>query len=333
MTFRALCIWVAQVLVATLSGEALAQTTAPISGRRDGREGLANNAISYADCMLDDRLTVTLTYTAAGTQSLEVWAGTDPGCARRASRVNLGDLCWQVGSQDTATKEVSLRIQDIMAAGGDGTDAACEGRKTEGPLTLYFVLTEGDQDSTVQPSPATVSLVYDLLGPKAPKMKTPAGIGETRLYPKWELSSATDVKNYNIYCEKTGQSGTTTDSACESAILKPGEIPAVELVIRGTTGDSSQSGEADGLENYQQYACAVSATDDMGNAGPLSELACGEPQPVAGYFKGYRAVGGQAGGGYCAFGRVGTAGAAGTALALAALALLQRRSRRAGVSR
>ena len=54
---------------------------------------------------------------------------------------------------------------------------------------------------------------------------------------------------------------------------------------------------------------------------------------VAGYFKGYRAVGGQAGGGYCAFGRVGTAGAAGTALALAALALLQRRSRRAGVSR
>jgi hypothetical protein len=225
-----------------LSGEALAQTTAPISGRRDDREGLANNAISYADCILDDKLTVTLTYTAAGRLSLEVWAGTDAGCAKRASRVNLGDLCWQVGSQETATKEVTLRVQDIMAAGGEGTDAACSGRKTEGPLTLYFVLTDGDQDSTVQPTPPTVTLAYDLLGPKAPAVESSVGIGDTRLYPNWELSAANDVKSYNIYCEKTGLSGTTTDSSCASDVLKAGEIPAVDLVIRGTTGDSSQSG-------------------------------------------------------------------------------------------
>lgn len=61
------------------------------------------------------------------------------------------------------------------------------------------------------------------------------------------------------------------------------------------------AGNATGLVNGVAYNVAVAATDTYQNTGTLSSLACNVPQPVNGFFKAYRAAGGQGGGGYCSF--------------------------------
>ena len=57
------------------------------------------------------------------------------------------------------------------------------------------------------------------------------------------------------------------------------------------------------LVNGVAYNVAVAAYDIYDNTGPLSALACEVPQPVTGFFKGYKDAGGEAGGGFCSFSR------------------------------
>jgi MYXO-CTERM domain-containing protein len=130
-----------------------------------------------------------------------------------------------------------------------------------------------------------------------------------------------------------GDSSTASGSApidpdCYSEVLKPGEIPTI-----APSGEAGQtdSGQASGLTNGGRYACGVAAVDLLGNVGPLSELACGTPEPVDDFFELYRKYGGQAGGGFCSCGAPG-APRQGGVLALSgaavAAALWMRRRRR-----
>jgi hypothetical protein len=64
---------------------------------------------------------------------------------------------------------------------------------------------------------------------------------------------------------------------------------------------TATAGNATGLVDGVSYNVGVSATDTYQNVGKLSTLACEVPQPVDGFFKEYRAAGGQGGGGFCSF--------------------------------
>lgn len=330
MTFRALLFFVTALVVAALSGEAIAQTVTigPNITRRDGRpSGLSLTAISYADCIApapnEDKFEVVVTLTGVTTQGLQVWAAKDgsQSCTSADSRATLiGSQCWLVYSENVATNDVTLRTQDIVphansAAGpGSGTAEACS-VGTSGNVTLFFILFDGDSQASAAATP--LALTYDLEGPAAPT-ELGLGVGDTRLFPTWEVSAANDEQGYRIYCEPA-----TGD--CTAANLVAGEIPASTLSEKGTGGPSATSGEASGLTNNQTYACAVAAYDELENVGPLSELVCAQPEPVEGYFKGYREAGGQGGGGYCAFGRSGPEALAALAAGLAALAFARRR--------
>jgi hypothetical protein len=68
----------------------------------------------------------------------------------------------------------------------------------------------------------------------------------------------------------------------------------------------------------------VAAVDALGNAGPLSNVACATPKEVNDFFENYRNAGGSAGGGFCALGARPAPGAA----AFFVVALLVRRWRR-----
>jgi hypothetical protein len=80
------------------------------------------------------------------------------------------------------------------------------------------------------------------------------------------------------------------------------------------------------LENGSTYVVAIAAEDTAYNVGVLSELACGTPQDVTGFYEAYRDAGGEAGGGFCSFApaRHGALAAAVASL-VAACALLRRR--------
>jgi hypothetical protein len=121
-----------------------------------------------------------------------------------------------------------------------------------------------------------------------------------------------------------GASGEVT--GCTSMLLTPGEPVPAGVDPRGTASNSSTKAEAKGLTNGVRYALGVASVDKFNNPGNLSKLDCATPEPVTGFYEAYRAAGGQAGGGYCAFGASPSRFLAG-GVALAALGLVLRRIR------
>jgi hypothetical protein len=71
----------------------------------------------------------------------------------------------------------------------------------------------------------------------------------------------------------------------------------------------------------------VAAVDNSGNPSAITSAVLQTPIPTRDFYRGYREAGGQAEGGFCAYGR-GHPGAAGGAVVGVALALAARRKRR-----
>jgi hypothetical protein len=86
--------------------------------------------------------------------------------------------------------------------------------------------------------------------------------------------------------------------------LTAGEYPPSDASYAcgtvGATGTTSGTAKSN-LQNGVSYAVAVASEDNFGNVGQLSELACGTPAEVTGFFEAYREAGGEAGGGFCSF--------------------------------
>jgi hypothetical protein len=126
----------------------------------------------------------------------------------------------------------------------------------------------------------------------------------------------------------TGAALNAGGGPCSSPVLTPGTIGNPAYQVPGVTANGAEL-NITGLKNGTEYACAIAATDTLGNAGPLSSVYCDTPYPTNDFFGLYRADGGLAGGGLCSFGREPsplTAIAGMTGLALAAF-VLRRRSR------
>jgi hypothetical protein len=100
--------------------------------------------------------------------------------------------------------------------------------------------------------------------------------------------------------------------------------------ICGQTGGTSTSINVEHLKDGYYYNIAVAATDAAGNVGPLSNVACGEPVPVADFWRLYYEAGGRAGGGFCSAEGVGVpAGTSGLGvLMVASMVAIVRRRRR-----
>jgi hypothetical protein len=140
-----------------------------------------------------------------------------------------------------------------------------------------------------------------------------------------------------------GTSGTTSSSAgssgtaavqpapagCYSDVLVPNEPPSADAVKCGSVGaQGTTSGETSQvLDNYSTYAVAVATEDSANNIGVLSQIACGTPEDVTGFYEAYREAGGQAGGGFCGFAPARTASLSWLAIFGAAAAALGWRRR------
>ncbi len=174
-----------------------------------------------------------------------------------------------------------------------------------------------------------------------------------------DASSPDGVRPLQDTTSSSGASGATTSSSSTGGIgggsvakpgtstacparyaLREGELPLPSWKVCGKgTGSTSNgvtitrmglSDDAPRLVNEQPYAIAVSATDNIGNPGPLSTVICNTPVITTDFFDSYRAAGGAAGGCNSAGEGVATAVPA-SGLGLLALALVrgvqQRRKR------
>jgi hypothetical protein len=303
---RFLCRLVAAVAVAVpalLSPNAYAVGTlavgTPVWSRPDTSAQF--NEINREVCMSDTaEVSFDVTFTEPGTGSFELWAG--DGCEDDTKRTDDSTVCVHVMNGPTKTGTISVRAQDLVKKPGDGvapaTAAVCDEGNEEGQVsrTLYFLVVSGGAYQ-YQGVPA-FAYKYDTRAPKPPTMIT-AGAGEASLIVELEEPDELNVERYRFYCAPT-DSGTV--AGCSASKLVPGEDPD------GTTECGSQSAKGTQtfttsatLDNGVAYAVAVASEDDVGNVGVLSEVACGTPKEVTGFYEAYRAAGGEAGGGFCSF--------------------------------
>jgi hypothetical protein len=99
-----------------------------------------------------------------------------------------------------------------------------------------------------------------------------------------------------------GSGGTAT--GCGITVLARDLIPDPDFAAKYACGSgaakTSTSAVITDLVNGQPTNVAIAAVDAAGNAGPLSDVVCGVPEPVDGFDEVYRRAGGNAGDGFCA---------------------------------
>jgi hypothetical protein len=123
--------------------------------------------------------------------------------------------------------------------------------------------------------------------------------------PRVPLGTGGDVSSAGTSSGATvSEGGAASDTTvavnpdCPTTELVPGELPTDDLNRCGSSAEASRA-TASGLQNNTNYAVAVSAVDELGNVGPLSEVRCGIPIEVDDFFEVYRDADGKGGGGFC----------------------------------
>ncbi len=291
--------------------------------------------INRQDCIDDDVLTFTLKVYDPPDDNFQVWVG-DSDCTSREERKEDSGKCWLVYESAATASDlrIDIKARDVAARPNTGGETLVHGTlddcysNLQTDLTFYFMYVDGTDD--VLDAPGAIKWTYtglDLKGPPPPS-DVQAGIGDdTSLIAKWTPTNSSDRIGYQVYCGAPGPAATDAvadagsvdagtaapagsadagSGACSSPDLTPGEPPGPNARLCGETASTTASKmPATGLTDGQEAAIAVASIDDVGNPGPLSNVACGTPEPVVGFYTGYRRAGGQGGGGICSVGAPG----------------------------
>ncbi len=311
--------------------------------------------INYDECVANEYFDFYVTLTNPKNR-LEVWAGTD-NCADNRSLEDHRQ-CWIVASNDSPKQNftVSVPVRNIVSnnVGADsanipdpvalGTDICGKSTDSDGvKLTLYFFLQDGGQVVTGSQQtwdPTNLGGVgYDMIGP-APPESINTGMGEQQLSVNLEgVEAEPDRERFAAFCVEADPPDPNAEFipaddalSCPTTQLTPGERPNSALKC-GEANETSDTITTDhDLLNDHVYAVGVSGEDIIGNAGPLSTLACGIPKPLKDFFELYEEAGGPGGGGFCSVSIPGGSRSGSTPLALfgalfATLALRRGRNR------
>jgi hypothetical protein len=199
------------VTVAATSGSIVTHTLP--SGASFTRDPTLNpSGINYEDCIQDVSYTFPITVNDAtpGSDHLYVYAGT--GCDDATQRTGApGSTCWQVVSGEvgymTGTNlPISVKVRQILSQEYSGVTASfvavtdesiCHMQATSAArtLNLYFVMQDGNG---LTEAVATAGINADL----SASIEPPAfvvDVGDTKLYPKWNAVSDSDITGFNVY--------------------------------------------------------------------------------------------------------------------------------------
>jgi hypothetical protein len=318
-------------------------------GKTPQPAGVPENAINLADC--DANLFYQLQLSIQNPSSnytLAVWAGTQD-CSVLANRQSSAtSACWPVAPFQivlTSSFLLNARVQDI-ASGVFATThpvtytpatdpIVCQSPQTAAKnLTLYIFFVDAGSNpvGTVQQFPIT----YDTRA-AAVSGAISVSAGGADVVVTIPPTTDPDTQSYNVYCDpgqdvtvSAGDGGATSSETCADAVL--GATSSGSAQDAGTSGlakylcatgsTTAKSITVGSLENGHPYAVAVAAVDAVGNVGPLSNVACGEPE-----------AGATTGGASCSAGAVGAGAPAGAGgfgvLLISALGAVLRKRKRA----
>ncbi len=143
-------------------------------------------------------------------------------------------------------------------------------------------------------------------------------------------TTTTDEAGNTIF-EEASTVATTTEDGGVVVGVTGGTMKIIDpKYICAQGGATSTSINVTNLKDGFYYNIAVAATDAVGNVGPLSNVVCGEPQPVTDFWGEYTNANGKAGGGFCSTESVGVpAGTSGLGVLMVSsmVAMIRRRRR------
>ncbi len=233
------------------------------SGQRD--IGQKPSWVSYADCINDDVMTLTLNLANFGPYNLEAWAGVGVDCTNIDERQGASASCWRlVEPLDPTNDVVSLPIPSRAIANREnalpaGSSEICEVTADRDNVNVGIYVMLIDSSSQVQGS-AIFESGIDLIGPPPPTGLS-AGIGENQLIIKWSSSSTDqDLLGYRAYCDPppggsapassptTHEDGAVHDADTDAAIDDAGTTDGGTSTDAGTTdgGTNTDGGSTDG---------------------------------------------------------------------------------------
>jgi MYXO-CTERM domain-containing protein len=176
-----------------------------------------------------------------------------------------------------------------VAAGEDLLIATWDAPKTVADLTSYRVYCE-ELDEVADAS--------------TPQGDAQSDAGAADASDDAMVSLDADIPDATTIGDATATDATVTDAGadarasapeCPSRLLVAGQLPPASLTpcaeAQGTIGTSQN---ILGRKNGVRYAVAVAAVNKSGNSSPLSNIACGSPEPVDTFLDQYKAAGGGA---------------------------------------
>lgn len=210
--------------------------------------------------------------------------------------------------------EGPLAPSNVTAGPGDHTLVAkWDSSDSLGLMKYYIYCAEAGEGA----APSTTS-------GDAGTTKTPtfdAGLVDAGLFADAAVDAAPTTATPTAQRDAATTAADAGAGSCWGAGLVEGKIPDDSVRLCGTVNSRvATKGFGTDVVNGTRYALAVSAVDELGNPGTLSNVACTIPANVTNYFEAYNAAGGGGGGGICAVAAIGRAprGGAGTTLPLGA---------------
>jgi len=203
-------------------------------------------------------------------------------------------------------------------------------------FTFYVMLVDGGQaDEYIAWDGGSGGTGFDVVGPDPPG-GIDIGIGESQLAISLSgVEEDTDRESFEAFCVPAGttfeslgvenpfddgvaveadagasgldagqsnssgsDAGGAAPSACFTEVLRAGRIAPSRFGC-GTARETSGTLNTGTLQNDTQYAVAVSARDNLGNAGVVSSIECGMPTELDDFFELYSRADGKGGGGFC----------------------------------
>lgn len=303
---RSLMALFGALLALSLAKNADAQSVkiADVVNRTYGKrpDSLQPNWINHADCVGDDGNPDSLIFEAslvgAGGNLLQVWVGSGNDCSVLEARTGQAPTCWLVYSASVLNDNINVIVStrdivgrhkptDTPSGPGSGTLDDCDGVGTTSEptaITLYFMFVDGG--GNIVGTIATYDKAkFDLIGP-APPTDISAGIGEDRLFVKWDTASqAGDLLGYKSYCQAAGALGTggtagTTGTGGSTSTGGTGgaEAGVPDASAEGGLPDASAGGasslDAAAGASGRAGAAGATATADTGAGGGTGNASC-----------------------------------------------------------
>ena len=273
------------------------------------------NDINFQDC--DDDIILQFNLTISGlptTDSIQVWAGTTDCSQSSARELGDGPYCWQVAPPGTfgnvsqefgniyarnitryiGTSTAAAEFDSVDSVPGPG---ACHTQTTSGgvALTLYFLYMPAGAGSGGTPdSYATYGQTVDMVGPEAPELQLPIGIGDGLLLLNWTPQIDSTIQGFLIYAQDQGPNGLGLGAEAGAATLNtpvychPATTGTTTCPDAGAIGDSgldaTTTRDAGCTTVYPDAAAYTEVADAASYAGlttaELASMGCERGAPV-----------------------------------------------------